>query len=139
MSLIPRRSFFDLDDMFEAWPALRPSGDGSMTPRVDIRDKGDHYEITAELPGVNKDDLEVTLEDGVLSIAAETRQEDKEEKDGKVIRQERRYGRFVRSFQIGEGVREEDIEASFNDGVLCLKAPKTKPEPPAEPRRISVS
>ena len=140
MSLMPRKSLFDFEDMFDAWRPLRSvesTGDG-FTPRVDIKDKDDHYEITAELPGVNKEDLNISLDNGVLSIQAETKREDTEEKDGKIIRQERRYGKFMRSFNLGGEVQEEDIKASFADGVLTLEAPKLKEKAP-ERRRIEIS
>ena len=142
MALIPRGNLFDSDHLFSDFFAPRVrEGDGSeafFAPRVDIKDKDDHYEITAELPGVVKDDIHITLEDGVLTLEAETSQEDKEENEGKVIRQERRYGRFMRSFNLGADVHEEDISANFADGVLALKAPKLKEVPPTQ-RRISIN
>lgn len=138
MNLVPRRSLFDLDDLFDAWGPLRGEGGrNAFAPRVDIKDKKDCYEITAELPGVKKEDLHVTLRNGMLTIEAETRQEDKEEKDGKLIRQERRYGRFLRSFDVGNEVQESEISATFADGVLKLTAPKHQPKAP-EARRIEV-
>ncbi|WP_438952102.1 Hsp20/alpha crystallin family protein [Porticoccus sp.] len=144
MSLIPRTrgSFFDMDRFFEDfWAPARSSEvdtPGSFfSPRVDILDKSDHYEITAEMPGIKKEDIKITLENGVLRLEAETTQEKKEEKEGKVIRQERRYGRYVRSFDLGGDMHEEDIKASFKDGVLKLTAPKlAKTEP--EQKRIKI-
>ena len=131
MSLIPRNSLFDFDHFFDHfWSPASQSDDGNLStfaPRIDVKEKGDNYQITAELPGVKKDDIKVTLENGVLSIEAESRQEDKEEKDGKVIRQERRYGRFMRSFNVGSNVTEADITANFNDGLLTLSATKREP------------
>ena len=139
MNLVPHRSVFDLDDLFENWAPLRAAewARGVFSPRVDVKDKKDCYEITAELPGVKKEDLHVTLHNGMLTIEAETKQEDKEEKDGKVIRQERRYGKFLRSFDVGGNLNESDIAASFKDGVLVLTAPKAQPKAP-ETRRIDV-
>ena len=131
MSLIPRNAFLDIDSLFDNFFAPATTGEGKsgfFAPRVDLKDKGDHYEVTAELPGVRKDDIHVTIENGVLSLEAETRQEDKEEKDGKLIRQERRYGKYVRSFSVGRGIKESDIDASFENGVLKLSVPKSKPE-----------
>ena len=140
MNLVPRSSMFNLDDMFDLWPFGRnvEAANGALSPRVDIKDKDDHYEITAELPGVEKKDLAVTLENGVLTISAETHHDEKEEKEGKVIRQERRYGKYMRSFQVGDSVKEEDIVATFKDGVLHLKAPKVEPVSP-EARRVEVN
>ena len=141
MALVPRSSLFDLDKFFDDFyaPIRREGGTLSsfFTPRVDIKENGDHYEITAELPGVKKEDLHLQLEDGILTIEAETKQEDKEEKEGKVIRQERRYGKYSRSFSLGESVREEDISAQFEDGILKITAPKVTQAAPQK-RRIEV-
>lgn len=140
MNLATRNSLFDFDNLFDGFfaPVSGSEKPGTFAPRVDIRDKDGHYEITAELPGVKKEDLQVTVDNGVLTIEASTEQEDKEEKDGKLIRQERRYGKFVRTFSLGSGVQESDIKASFVDGVLKLEAPKVEPTPP-EKRTIKIS
>jgi HSP20 family protein len=139
MNLIPAHPFFNFDDLLDFWGSPRgiDTRADSFTPRVDVKDKDDHFEITAELPGVSKDDLNVTFSNGVLTIEAETKKEDKEEKDGKIIRQERRYGKFTRSFNLGTAIDEENISASFADGILRLDTPKTKP-PEAEVRKISI-
>jgi len=139
MSLVPRKSLFDIDRFFEdQWPGLSESDMGNFfAPRVDIKEADNHYEITAELPGVAKEDIHVHVKDGILTLEAEASQEDKEEKEGKVIRQERRYGKYLRSFNLGSDVHEEDIKATFKDGVLKLRAPKLV-EKPAERRRIAI-
>ena len=141
MTLIPRDDFFDLDKFFENFwsPSRREDArvQGFFSPRVDVHEKDDRYEITAELPGVKKEDLNVTLENGVLTLEAETSQEDKEEQEGRIIRQERRYGKFLRSFNLGSNVHEEDVSATFKDGVLTLKAPKVPEQVPPR-RRIDI-
>ena len=141
MSLVPRGSFFDVDKFFDDFwaPARRENSTvGSFfAPRVDIKEMKDHYEISAELPGVKKDQISITLDDGVLTLEAEMNQEDKEEKDGKVIRQERRYGKYSRSFNLGGNVNEADISASFEDGILKVKAPKAAEVIPQQ-RRIDI-
>ncbi len=140
MNIIPRNSLLDFDTVFDNFFApMRntQSLEGNFTPRVDIRENDDNYEITAELPGVEKDDLKVSLEKGVLTIEAETRFEDKEEKEGKIVRQERRYGKYMRSFNLGGNVDESDITADFKNGVLSLKAPKAA-EAEREKRQIEV-
>ncbi|PJF33196.1 MAG: Hsp20/alpha crystallin family protein, partial [Phototrophicales bacterium] len=92
MSLIPRSSVFDIekafDRLFDPSP-LNTMTNGIAAPRVDIKEKDDQFEITAELPGIKKEDVHVQLHNGVLSIEAETNDEKTEEKDGKVIRKER--------------------------------------------------
>jgi HSP20 family protein len=127
--------FFD-----DFWsPARRSSSNigAFFTPRVDVKELDGHYEIAAELPGVKKEDLAITLDDGILTIEAETRQESKEEKEGRLIRQERRYGKYSRSFNLGGNVHEEDISAAFDNGILTIKAPKV-PESTPQQRRIEV-
>ena len=139
MSLVPRNNLFDIDRFFnDSWPLASESRAGTFfAPRVDIKEKDDHYEITAELPGVSRDDIHVHVKEGILTLEAETSQEDKEEKEGRVIRQERRYGKFMRSFNLGNDVEESDIKASFKDGVLTLEAPKLV-EKEVERRRIEI-
>jgi HSP20 family protein len=139
MSLIPRANLFDIDRFFgDDWPQLSERQASTFfAPRVDIKETGDHYEITAELPGVARENIHVHVRDGVLTLEAETRKEDAEEKNGKVIRRERRYGKFMRSFNLGADIQEADIKAAFKDGVLTLEAPKVVAKAP-ERRRISV-
>lgn len=141
MNLIPRNSLFDFDNLFNSfWSPSREiseNTDVAFSPRVDIEEKKNSYKITAELPGVDKDDIHVSLENGVLSITAESHQEETEEEDGRVIRQERRYGKFIRSFNLGNDASQEDIKAKFKNGILTIKAPCSKTTT-AESHRISV-
>ena len=139
MSLISRNNVFDIDRFFnDSWPQMvEPQAGTFFAPRVDIKEAGDHYEITAELPGVDKQNIHVHVKDGILTLEAESSKEEKEEQKGKVIRQERRYGKFMRSFNLGTDVQEADIKATFKDGVLKLEAPKIV-EKVQERRRIEV-
>ena len=124
MSLVPRSNLFDIDRFFsDSWPRTTTNSEMGefFAPRVDIKEVDDHYEITAELPGIPRENIQVHVKDGILTLEAENTQEEKEEKEGKIIRQERRYGKFMRSFNLGGEVQEEDIEASFKDGVLTLQ------------------
>jgi HSP20 family protein len=112
-----RRSAFDLD---LTWPKdMR----WAIAPAVDVVDKEKSYEITAELPGLDEKDLEVTLAEGTLTIRGEKR-ESKEEKKKDYYVSERRFGSFVRSFQLPDGVDADKIEASFAKGVLTVSVPK---------------
>lgn len=142
MSLVPRGSFFDLDRFFDNFGLSTTREEsvssGFFAPRIDILDQDKQYEITAEMPGVKKQDLQVTLNNGVLSIEAESKQENKEEQQGKLIRQERRYGKFMRSFNLGDNIQEDGVHASFNDGVLKLIVPKVI-TPPSQERRIEIN
>lgn len=135
MNLIPR--FKDYDSLFENFFApARMEETGFFSPRVDIKESDATFDVTAELPGVKKEDIHVDLHNGILSLSAEVKQEDKEEKDGKLIRQERRYGHFQRSFNVGSRVQASDITARFDNGILHISLPKSVG---AEPEKQSVS
>lgn len=140
MSLIARKNVFDIDRYFnDSWPQrVASQGANFFAPRVDIAEADDHYEITAELPGVDKKDIQIHVKDGVLTVEAQTAKDDQEKNRGRVIRQERRYGKFKRSFNLGQEVQEADIKALFKDGVLTLQAPKMV-EKVQEPRRIEIA
>ncbi|MCE9687716.1 Hsp20/alpha crystallin family protein [Shewanella sp. AS16] len=142
MNLIPRDPWLDVDRIFDNFLplplTLKRNGDDAnfFRPRVDVVEKEDHYEIIAELPGVQKNDINVQLEEGVLTIEAQVAEEKTSEKD-KVICKERRTGYFSRSFNIGTNVTADDISASFDNGLLKLTAPKAKPVA-EEKRRIAI-
>ncbi|MCW8329460.1 Hsp20/alpha crystallin family protein [Photobacterium sp. SDRW27] len=143
MSLVPRDywdSLFDFGRMFDnsLFPTIRHSFDAqSLSPRIDVIETNTNYEITADLPGVKKEDITLSLTGGNLSIEANTVENKEEKQDGKVIRKERYEGRFMRSFYLGNNVRQEDIDASFTDGVLKIKVPKIEPSEP-ETTKIEV-
>ena len=133
--LAPRGFFDDFsNDFFK--PFFEGSFGGMLRPeramKVDVRDDGDHYTLEADMPGVSKDNVKVEIVGGMLTISADY-DEKKEEKgeDDKYVYRERRCGSMSRSFNV-EGIREEDITASFKDGVLTLNLPKVaeveKPE-----------
>lgn len=137
--------FRELEEMSErlnrafARPVARTNGKETLTvadwvPTVDISETEGEYLIKAELPEVKKDDVKVTLEDGVLTITGNRRQE-KEEKTTKYHRVERSYGTFVRSFSLPDLVDETGVKAEFKDGMLNLHIPKSEK---AKPRAIEV-
>ena len=100
------------------------------TPSANISETDTAYLIKAEIPGVNKEDVKVTLQDGMLTIQGERKME-KEEKDKKFHRIERSYGSFVRSFRIPEDADESAVKAEFKDGMLNVtltKSAKAKPK-----------
>lgn len=103
-------------------------------PAVDIKETAEAYNIEAELPGMSKDDVKVTVQDGVLSIQGERKHEE-ETDDKKHHRIERVYGSFLRRFTLPENVDENSIRANFKDGVLSLTLTKAEP---AEPKAIEV-
>jgi HSP20 family protein len=129
----------DIDRVFEGffqpvrWIDEATSED--LIPAMDVVEHDNDYVVKTELPGVNKEDIQVTLENGVLTIGAETRSEKEEKQEGRVIRQERRYGRFVRSLRLGTQVDEKGVKANYKDGVLELTLPKAEA---VKPKKISV-
>ncbi len=95
--------------------------------KTDVRETDNSYEVDIDLPGFKKDELSLQLENGCLTVSA-TKGLDKDEKDknGRYIRRERYAGSMSRSFYVGEDVREEDIHAKYEDGILRLTVPKTE-------------
>jgi HSP20 family protein len=140
MSLILRNNVSDINRLFnDSWSQrVAAQDDSCFAPRVDIAEADDYYEVTAELPGVDKRDIQIHVKDGVLTLEAQTAKGDQERNKGRVIRQERRYGKFRRNFNLGQEVQEADIKALFKDGVLTLQAPKMV-EKVQEPRRIEIA
>jgi len=139
MSLFPREHWFDMTHFFDdAFNSKRGLAEKEFfAPKVDIIEKDQHFEVIAELPGVNKGDISVQLHDGVLTLEAKTEQESSSEND-KVIRKERRTGFFSRSFNVGKGISADDIQAKFDNGLLTLTAPKLQ-EAIADKRKIEIS
>lgn len=113
-------------------------GDTHFEFKSDIIDKGDKYVLQAELPGFNKEDINIDIDGDYLTISAEHKEE-KDEKDnqGNYIRRERRYGSFTRSFDISN-VKSEEINANYNNGILELDLPKRNIVPPKEVRKIEI-
>ncbi len=122
--------------IFGRLPARRESGREAMivadwAPTVDITEDDKEYLIKAEIPEVDKKDVKVTVQDGVLTLTGERKQE-KEEKGKKFHRIERSYGSFVRSFTLPDDVSEDKLKAEFKDGMLLVHLPKAeKPKPKA--------
>ncbi len=138
MNLIPREPF---DNLFENFfPSLHfgEAGDsGFFSPSVDIEEQDNRYLITADMPGVKKEDIALELEDGVLTLRAERNEDSREEHKGRIIRRERRHGSFARSFSVGHSVTEADISAQFANGVLTLTIPR-RDEAVASRKRIEI-
>lgn len=124
------RTFFDIAPYWRAETKL------AAAPAVDIVEKDNAYEVTAELPGMDEKDIEVKLENGRLTIKGE-KQEEKEEKGKGYHLQERRFGSFERYFAIPEGVDNNKIGANFKKGVLKVTLPK-KPEAQTPAKKIDV-
>lgn len=121
--------------------AARPSegGETAMTgidwaPSVDVSETAEEFIVKAELPGVQKDDIKVSVESGVLTLRGERKQE-KEEKGKKYHRIERQYGSFMRTFTLPDNVDESKIQAEAKDGILNVRLPKSEK---AKPKAVNV-
>ena len=112
-----------IDDFFKI-PVFK--GFDDTTLRADIRETDKEWLIDAELPGVDKKDIEIDLNDGCLTISATQNQEVNEEKEN-YIRRERKYGSYKRSFYV-DNIKEDDIKATYKDGILSLALPKAEPD-----------
>ena len=127
----------DFDRFFDwAFGDAAPSMSG-WTPAVDVEETDDNFLVTAELPGLTADDVEVTVENGVLTISGEKsdQRENGSEKRGRHV-VERRYGRFVRNFSLPRSVDPDGVTARFENGLLQVTLPKANT---AKARRIKVS
>ena len=126
----------EVDRLFEDFfsPDFAEDVDYRWMPRVDIEETNDSYLVTAELPGVKKDDVKIIFQDRTLTISGE-KKEEREEKNANIHRVERQYGAFTRSFTLPLDVVADRIEARFKDGVLKIHIPKAEE---AKPKEIEV-
>jgi HSP20 family protein len=139
----PFRAFRDFDRIFNSFrrdmdrllwdpwgtPAIavrRPINTGLYTPRMNIQDKGEKYEITAEMPGMNKENLDITVEDNIVTIKAESKSQ-REEQEENYLLQERGAYSFQRCFELPEDIKTEAVNGEMKDGVLHLSLPKKEP------------
>lgn len=141
MSRLPaRRSLFD--ELFHDFPlgySIAPlHGDPLPTPnqiKIDVKENDDHLIVQAEVPGVSKDQLDISVNNNVLTISAEISQYDADKEDDKVIHSERYYGSVKRDIALPSEVSAQDASATYENGILVLKLPKTAKE---NKTRISV-
>jgi HSP20 family protein len=134
--------FNDLvDDIFKGF-LVRPvayegNGGRDVLPRVkvDVAEKNGAYKVTAELPGVKKEDIQVSIDGSQVTLAAEVKREKEASQDERVLHTERVYGKVVRSFTLPQEVDESKAEAKFRDGVLELTLPKKQA---AQRKQISI-
>ena len=107
----------------------------SWTPALDVYEDKDQFVVTAELPGMKKDEIDVSLHNGSLTLSGERKSESKNE-DGGVYRAERYFGRFQRTVDLPTTVVSDKVKADYRDGVLTITLPKAEE---AKPRQISVN
>ena len=129
----PLRDFFDSDDFFNNNWLNRYSN----LPAVNIAESDKEFMIDLAAPGFKKEDFKIKVDEGVITISAETKSENKEQKK-EYTRQEYNYSSFTRSFRLPENVKEDNIQAKYEDGMLKLSLPKSKTETKAT-KEITVS
>ena len=126
---LARKNAFD--DLFDAnWflPTFRGSfGELTNLPKANLVEKEDHYELSLELPGFKKEEIDVVVDNGVISIVANHEETNDEEKDGKKVLVERKQSSMSRSFSF-PGIKKDDIKAKLTDGVLEVTTQKTEEE-----------
>lgn len=131
--------FRDMDDVFNRFmmrPMLRSGMEIEPQIKMDVKEADGQYLVKAEIPGVNKDDIHVTIDGNMVSISAEVKQEKEEKEGGRVIRSERSYGMASRSFNLADEVDQSKVRAKYNNGILELTLPK---KPGASRKEISIS
>lgn len=126
MMIVPRRNYDLFDEFFDDPFFHREEKNTYAMPlmKTNVRENEKNYIIDVDLPGFDKKDIKIDIENGYLNIHAKTDNTHKEGEKGKFIRRERYMGECSRSFYIGEDIREEDIKATFKNGVLSLDVPK---------------
>lgn len=119
-------SVFDANwDVFNPSSMFRnPARFSTSVPAVDINETDTAYEVVADLPGISKDALDVSVTDNVLSIVVNDQKDNEENLEGRVIRKERYRGKVTRSFKLSDAADSENIQASYKDGVLSISVPK---------------
>ena len=123
------------EDLFDNWMMDFPfRGNGSANlMRTDVKETDNSYELDMDMPGFDKGDIKAVLKNGYLTISASSnRNNDEKDKDGKYIRRERYTGSCSRSFYVGDDVKQEDIKAKFENGILKVTVPKKEEKPAVE-------
>lgn len=123
----------EIDRLFE--DSVTGRGGSSWMPAVNVRETGNEVALDVELPGIDPDNVEITVENGLLTISGEKREERKEGDEGRYHLVERSYGSFSRSFTLPQGIDEEQIDAEFQNGLLTVRIPKAALP---QPRRIQI-
>lgn len=129
MSFLPKKVYYD-----DFWDDFMPSINVNEAMKCDIYEKGDKSYIEMDIPGFKKENINVDVANKYLTITA-TREDKNEDKEKNYVRKERSYGKFTRSFYIGN-VSEDDIDAEFKDGILTVSIPKEHKE--ESKKRITV-
>lgn len=120
-----------VSEIVDSFSTEDEAGDGKVNVAADVYETGSHYVIEIELAGVQKKDVKISAQDELLTVKGEKKKSEDAEK-GAFYHHGRRYGAFIRSFELPDGLEMENIKAQFNEGVLTIKFPKKNPEPTQE-------
>lgn len=138
MTLIRFEPMRDLDHIsnrfqrfFDEFPGFNTNSLDSFAPKIDISENKENILIDAEIPGVSKEDLKITLQDNILTVEGEKKRVS-ENKDQNYYREERCFGKFKRSFTLPVEVSSDDVNATFKDGMLSIKLHKLEPKQQTE-------
>ena len=130
----------ELDNLLEGFfrPLRRRNegGTAGVVPAMDVTERENEYLIRVDMPGVNREDIDITLAEGVLTICGEVRRQHEEKSGDRVIREERCYGKLSRSVRLGSHIDEKKVAANYKDGVLELTLPKAEE---LKPKKINVN
>ena len=126
----------DLDTIFDSPRfGLGVNFETNWSPSVDVVETEEGYEVKAEVPGIKKEDIHISFENGLLTLKGE-KKEESEKKTKNTHRVERAFGRFERSFRLPDGIRADAIKAKYDNGVLTIAIPKAEE---AKPKQIAVT
>jgi HSP20 family protein len=126
----------EFDRLFDfSWPSRDTGLLGGWSPALDVYDDKDNLVVTLEVPGMKKEDIEISLHDGMLTVSGE-RKDEREQTEGQAFRSERYFGKFQRSLSLPAAVTANKVKASYKDGILTIHLPKAEE---AKPKQISVS
>ncbi len=134
MMMLPRKNDFNLlDDIFGDLDYAE-----NKIMKTDIKEHKDNYSIMVDLPGYNKDDIKISIDDGYLTINAKMSKDEEEKEKGRFIRRERYFGECSRSFYVGDNIEVDDIKASFKNGSLSLEIPKKEQKEISERKYVQI-
>lgn len=141
MRLLPRKNEGTLrafDDFFD-FPMFKDFPFENMSMKCDVAKKDGNYIIDMDLPGYDKSDINISLEDGYVTVEANHEDShDEKDKEGNYIHRERSFGSCSRSFYVGDGIKEEDIKASYKNGTLTLVVPDVEVKTVENKKYISI-
>lgn len=135
-----RRMQREIDRLFDDFVPTRASGNGDTetgvwTPRADVAETEDSYVLHVDAPGLKREDFNINWQEGTLTVSGERKWEERSEREN-VVRVERAFGHFFRSFQLPKSVNGDMISAAYEDGVLTINIPKAEE---SKPRRIEIA